>query len=205
MADKNVKRGHGPRCVAIVGPQGSGKTTLLESLLWVTGAIGRKASALIKYPEDVQQTLDYLSSAKRMLGIKPVPGSGGRPSAACWKGWKSLARSASLMLVIGTVGQIRMALRFVMPVPPRSGTPGRPAAPCRRPKKPRLKRVKSCCRFVPQASSRLWLPSLADCLFAALHRPKRGHRKPPFAVSPRNPGRTVSPAVHYGRAPTESR
>lgn len=40
------------------------------------GALGRKASALLKYPEDVQQTLDYLSSAKRMLGIKPVPGSG---------------------------------------------------------------------------------------------------------------------------------
>ena len=44
MADKNVKGGHGPRCVAIVGPQGSGKTTLLESLLWVTGAISRKGS-----------------------------------------------------------------------------------------------------------------------------------------------------------------
>jgi diacylglycerol O-acyltransferase len=40
------------------------------------GALGRKASALLKYPEDVQQTLDYLASARRMLGIKPVPGSG---------------------------------------------------------------------------------------------------------------------------------
>lgn len=44
MADRNGKGGHGPRCVALVGPQGCGKTTLLESLLWVTGAIGRKGS-----------------------------------------------------------------------------------------------------------------------------------------------------------------
>ncbi len=44
MADKNGKGGHGPRCVALVGPQGSGKTTLLESLLWVTGTISRKGS-----------------------------------------------------------------------------------------------------------------------------------------------------------------
>lgn len=44
MADKNGKGGHGPRSVALVGPQGSGKTTLLESLLWITGAITRKGS-----------------------------------------------------------------------------------------------------------------------------------------------------------------
>ncbi|MCB9946452.1 MAG: elongation factor G [Rhodospirillaceae bacterium] len=31
-----------PRAVALVGPQSSGKTSLLESLLFVTGAIGRK-------------------------------------------------------------------------------------------------------------------------------------------------------------------
>jgi elongation factor G len=34
-----------PRCAALVGPYLSGKTTLLESLLSVTGAIGRKGSA----------------------------------------------------------------------------------------------------------------------------------------------------------------
>ena len=44
MADKNGKGGHGPRCVALVGPQGGGKTTLLESMLWITGAITRKGS-----------------------------------------------------------------------------------------------------------------------------------------------------------------
>ncbi|MCE9520872.1 MAG: elongation factor G, partial [Alphaproteobacteria bacterium] len=44
MADKNGKGGHGPRCVALVGPQGSGKTTLLESMLFATGAITRKGS-----------------------------------------------------------------------------------------------------------------------------------------------------------------
>ncbi len=44
MAEKNGKGGHGPRCVALVGPQGSGKTTLLESILWITGAITRKGS-----------------------------------------------------------------------------------------------------------------------------------------------------------------
>ena len=44
MADKNGKGGHGPRCVALVGPQGSGKTTLLESMLSITGAVTRKGS-----------------------------------------------------------------------------------------------------------------------------------------------------------------
>ncbi|HZT20667.1 MAG TPA: elongation factor G [Dongiaceae bacterium] len=33
-----------PRCAALVGPYLTGKTTLLESLLYVTGAIGRKGS-----------------------------------------------------------------------------------------------------------------------------------------------------------------
>ncbi len=44
MADGNGKGGHGPRCVALVGPQGGGKTTLLESILWITGAVTRKGS-----------------------------------------------------------------------------------------------------------------------------------------------------------------
>ena len=34
----------GPRSIAIVGPYLSGKTTLLESILFVTGAVGRKGS-----------------------------------------------------------------------------------------------------------------------------------------------------------------
>src|SRR5512147_197349 len=44
MAEKNGRGGHGPRCVALVGPQGSGKTTLLESMLFAAGAITRKGS-----------------------------------------------------------------------------------------------------------------------------------------------------------------
>jgi elongation factor G len=34
-----------PRCAALIGPYLSGKTSLLESLLFITGAIGRKGSA----------------------------------------------------------------------------------------------------------------------------------------------------------------
>ena len=48
MADKNGKGGHGPRCVALVGPQGSGKTTLLESMLFAAGAVTRKGSQVQK-------------------------------------------------------------------------------------------------------------------------------------------------------------
>lgn len=51
-------------------------TALPATAIEAANALGRQASALIKYPEDVQQTLDYLASAKRMLGIKPVAGSG---------------------------------------------------------------------------------------------------------------------------------
>lgn len=36
-------RAKGPRAIAILGPYGAGKTSLMESLLWVTGAIGRKS------------------------------------------------------------------------------------------------------------------------------------------------------------------
>ncbi|MCX7060107.1 MAG: WS/DGAT domain-containing protein [Gammaproteobacteria bacterium] len=42
----------------------------------LAGALGSTASSLLKYPEDTRQALAYLTSAKRMLGIKPVPGSG---------------------------------------------------------------------------------------------------------------------------------
>ncbi|MDP7641551.1 MAG: GTP-binding protein, partial [Alphaproteobacteria bacterium] len=34
----------GPRSVALVGPYTSGKTTLLESMLFVSGATGRRGS-----------------------------------------------------------------------------------------------------------------------------------------------------------------
>ncbi len=45
MADTGDRtNGGAPRCVALVGPQSSGKTTLLESILFATGAIGRKGS-----------------------------------------------------------------------------------------------------------------------------------------------------------------
>ena len=41
MADKAAS---GPRCAALVGPYLSGKTTLMESILFVTGKIGRQGS-----------------------------------------------------------------------------------------------------------------------------------------------------------------
>ncbi|MEE8270667.1 MAG: elongation factor G [Alphaproteobacteria bacterium] len=45
MTDKKGSRSGGaPRCVAFVGPQSSGKTTLMESILFATGAIGRKGT-----------------------------------------------------------------------------------------------------------------------------------------------------------------
>jgi len=73
MADKNVKGGHGPRCVAIVGPQGSGKTTLLESLLWVTGAISRKGS------HAQQNTIGDASAEarERMISVDITPATVG--------------------------------------------------------------------------------------------------------------------------------
>lgn len=42
----------------------------------LAGRLGEQASTLLKYPEDVRVLRDYLASAKRMLGIKPVRGSG---------------------------------------------------------------------------------------------------------------------------------
>lgn len=49
---------------------------LPRSAINAAGQLRRQAAELVKYPEDVQETLDYLASAKRMLGIKPVKGSG---------------------------------------------------------------------------------------------------------------------------------
>jgi elongation factor G len=42
----DAKRAEGPRTIALVGPYLSGKTTLLENILFVTGAIHRKGTAL---------------------------------------------------------------------------------------------------------------------------------------------------------------
>jgi len=42
----DTKRAEGPRTIALVGPYLSGKTTLLENILFVTGAIHRKGTAV---------------------------------------------------------------------------------------------------------------------------------------------------------------
>lgn len=69
MAEKNGKGGHGPRCVALVGPQGSGKTTLLESLLWITGAVTRKGSQAQR-----NTTGDASAEAReRMMSVEVTP------------------------------------------------------------------------------------------------------------------------------------
>jgi len=69
MADKNGKGGHGPRCVALVGPQGSGKSTLLESMLWTTGAITRKGSQAQK-----NTVADASAEARdRMMSVEVTP------------------------------------------------------------------------------------------------------------------------------------
>lgn len=44
MADAKGNGGHGPRCIALVGPYLSGKTTLLEAILARTGAITRQGT-----------------------------------------------------------------------------------------------------------------------------------------------------------------
>lgn len=41
-----VKRAEGPRTIALVGPYLSGKTTLMENILFITGAIHRKGTAV---------------------------------------------------------------------------------------------------------------------------------------------------------------
>lgn len=42
----------------------------------LAGQLGEQAAQLARYPEDAKVIRDYLVSAKRMLGIKPVRGSG---------------------------------------------------------------------------------------------------------------------------------
>ncbi len=76
MADRPGKGGHGPRCVALVGPQGGGKTTLLESMLWATGAVTRKGSQAQKNtvsdpsPEarDRMMSVEVISATTTYLG-----------------------------------------------------------------------------------------------------------------------------------------
>ncbi len=42
----DAKRAEGPRTIALVGPYSSGKTTLLENILFITGSIHRKGTAV---------------------------------------------------------------------------------------------------------------------------------------------------------------
>ena len=64
-------------------PLGLGARTLASGLAALPGAVSDTASSLLrrigdiaKTPEAAQETIDYLASAKRMLGNKPPPGSG---------------------------------------------------------------------------------------------------------------------------------